>query len=156
MEMCGMAHGGGLIGMLLPNILKYTIIRITIQGNIYMHSIPLTTLFPYLPADVFLFDDGTVMTVDELGDFTSVDIRYNTNGRPYIEFFDDSGKRFQVWLLREFFRAFRGVIPENHEVYAIDGNRANLRPANLAIRPKAATRSLFKLSPPKNGPPPAA
>jgi len=121
-----------------------------------MKSIPLTTLFPFLPADVFLFDDGTVMTTDELGDLTPVAIRYNTNGRPYIELFDDSGKRFQLWLLREFYRAFRGVIPENHEAYAIDGNRANLRPANLAIRPKTATRSLFKLCPPKNGPPPAS
>ena len=121
-----------------------------------MKSIPLNTLFPFLPADVFLFDDGTVMSADELGDLNPVAIRYNPNGRPYIELFDDSGKRFQLWLLREFFRAFRGIIPENHEVHAIDGNRANLRPENLAIRPKAATRSLFKLCPPKNGLPPAA
>jgi hypothetical protein len=120
-----------------------------------MQSIPLTTLFPYLPAEVSLFDDGTVMAKDDLGDFTPVDISFNSNGRPYIEFFDDSGKRFQVWLLREFYRAFRGVIPENHEVYALDGNRANLRPANLAIRQKTSRRSTFRLAP-RNGLPPAA
>ena len=120
-----------------------------------MRSLPLATLFPYLPAGVFLFDDGTVMTEDEVVDFTPVDIRFNSNGRPIIEFLDGAGKRFQVWLLREFYRAFRGVIPENNDVYALDGSRANLRPANRAIRPKTARRSTFRLAP-KNGLPPAA
>ena len=155
MEMRGMTHGGRADWNVIAQHYKIHQKLEPCSGKCNMTSIRLATLFPYLPADVFLFNDGTVMTEDEFGDLTPVDIRFNSNGRPYIEFFDGAGKRFQVWLLREFYRAFRGVVPENHEVYAIDGNRANLRPANLAIRPKAATRSTFKLAP-KNGPPPAA
>ncbi len=62
-----------------------------------------------------------------------------------------------MWLLREFFRAFRGLIPENFEAYAVDGNRSNLSPSNLDVRPKAGIRSKFRLNlMPKSGWPPAA
>ncbi len=65
--------------MLLPNILKYGTKRSNAPKDTYGLYFPHHPL-PYLPAEVFLFDDGTVMAEGDLGDFTPVDIRFNSTG----------------------------------------------------------------------------
>jgi len=120
-------------------------------------TVPLQSLFKHLPPDVHLCEDGTVVHIDEAGMVSVVPILYNPNGKPYVEFEHESGTTFVAWLSREFYRAFRGHIPEGYEAYHLDGNRSNLNPANLDIRPKARAKSKFRLAKtPRGGLPPAA
>jgi len=86
-----------------------------------------------------------------------VSILYNSNGKPYVDFKHETGTIFTVWLSREFFRAFRGLIPEGYEAYHLDGNRSNLDPTNLDVRPRSKAKSKFRLATiPRGGLPPAA
>ena len=122
-----------------------------------MRKVSLQSLFKHLPPDVHLCEDGTVVHIDEAGVVEVVPILYNPNGKPYVEFEHESGTTFVAWLSREFYRAFRGHIPEGYEAYHLDGNRSNLNPANLDIRPKARAKSKFRLAKtPRGGLPPAA
>ena len=97
------------------------------------------------------------MHIDEAGMVSVVPILYNSNGKPYVDFKHETGTIFTVWLSREFFRAFRGLIPEGYEAYHLDGNRANLDPTNLDVRPRSKAKSKFRLATiPRGGLPPAA
>ncbi len=120
-----------------------------------MRKIPVSTLVKYLPDNVHLHEDGTVSATDESGTAHPLPIEYNENGRPFIRFIhDEPGRDFKLWLTREFYQAFCGVIPEGYEAFHIDGNRANLQATNLGIRPKPRSRSRFRLpTPPKWHPP---
>jgi hypothetical protein len=109
-----------------------------------MRTVPVSTLFPYLPDDIHLREDGTVVSIDITGALHPMPIEYNSNGKPYVRFVhDEAGTQFKVWLTREFYRAFRGAIPDCYEAFHVDGNRANLKPSNLEIRPKSRTKSRF-------------
>ena len=126
------------------------------KADAMIRSICIQTVHKHLPPDVHLCEDGTVVHIDEAGMVSVVPILYNPNGKPYVEFEHESGTTFMVWLSREFYRAFRGHIPEGYEAYHLDGNRANLVPSNLRIRAKGGFTSKFKLAAPKGGCPPAA
>jgi hypothetical protein len=55
-----------------------------------------------------------------------------------------------------FYRALRGIVPDGYEAFHVDGNRANLKPSNLEIRPKSRSKSRFRLPPGSIGGPPSA
>jgi hypothetical protein len=122
-----------------------------------MRSVPVSTLIPYLPDDVHLREDGTVVSIDDTGAVHPMPIEYNSNGKPYVRFVhDEAGTDFHLWLTREIYRAFRGVVPDGYEAFHVDGNRANLKPSNLEIRPKSRSKSRFRLPPRSAGGPPSA
>ncbi len=111
-----------------------------------MRSVPVSTLITYLPDDVHLREDGTVVAIDEAGAEHPLPIEYNPNGKPFVHFVhDQAGTDFKLWLTREFYRAFRGAIPDGYEAFHVDGNRANLKPSNLDIRPRSRVKSRFRL-----------
>lgn len=73
-------------------------------------------------------------------------IEYNSNGKPYFRgVHDEAGTDFHPWLTREIYRAFRGVVPDGYEAFHVNGNRANLKPSNLEIRPRSRVKSRFRL-----------
>jgi HNH endonuclease len=124
----------------------------------FMKQVSVSTLIPYLPDNVHLREDGTVVSIDDAGTVHPMPIEYNSNGKPYVRFVhDEAGTDFHLWLTREFYRAFRGVMPDGYEAFHVDGNRANLKPSNLEIRPKSRTKSRFSAAhAPKGGSLPSA
>ena len=99
-------------------------------------------------------EDGTVVSIDDTGAVHPMPIEYNSNGKPYVRFVhDEAGTDFHLWLTREIYRAFRGVVPDGYEAFHVDGNRANLKPSNLEIRPKSRSKSRFRLPPRSTGGP---
>jgi hypothetical protein len=103
-----------------------------------MEHVALNEIHSFLPPNVRLMEDGTVRRVKDDGTDELVEVSYNSNGRPFLEFRGKSEGKFSLWLMRAFYEGFRGPIPTGCEVCAIDGNRANLKPSNLTVRPKSA------------------
>lgn len=90
-----------------------------------------------LPDNVLLCDDGSVRYRDPAGVIHPCIPKVSSSGLLHIEFPARVGDAFKFWLNRAMYAAFNGRISPDHEVFPLDGNQRNLKPSNLALRPKA-------------------
>lgn len=95
--------------------------------------------FPNLARNVFMRDDGSVWWVEGSTPVQPIPVEFNKNGKPFVSFKQPGRENdFLLWLQRASYQLFKGSIPQDHEVYPLNGNRGDFRPDNLALRPKGS------------------
>ena len=96
-------------------------------------------IHPSLPTTLRLRDDGTVWNCIDGQPPVQLPISYNQNRTAYVCFpaNGNSGKPFNLWLGAVTYKVFHGPVPPNHDLVYLDGDRANVRADNLAVRPKS-------------------
>jgi len=97
--------------------------------------------FPFLPDNIYITTDGTVIMKEDGGKERLIPIEYNNNGKAHI-LFDNGSRTFKVWIAPSVQTAFVGKIPNGFEAAQKDGNRSNCRLDNLKLQPKG--RSSFE------------
>jgi hypothetical protein len=122
-----------------------------VPASPFVQRIPVTDVHWSLPQNVYLGDDGSITYTDEAGFHRPCPISRSSSGKAFVKFDNPPCEPFTLWLARAFYTGFVGHIPAEHEAFPIDGNHANLKPANLALRRKIAVKQPARIYRPQGG-----